>query len=101
MCIRDRYISSYITDAVDYPLNVTNGIATSSDLNVIAEDYCTLVSTCNKLVLDKQTDTICDTNSIYTFSAHLNLACQKHVTWNIDSSAISFSTILNLALIHI
>ena len=91
----EPYISSYITDAVDYPLNVTNGIATSSDLNVIAEDYCTLVSTCNKLVLDKQTDTICDTNSIYTFSAHLNLACQKHVTWNIDSSAISFSTILN------
>jgi len=69
-------------------LQQTDFTATSSLLPVSTLTECVVQSDCSDLFITGQ-DTICNTNNSYSFTAHKNSDCLKHVLWQIDTAVVS------------
>ena len=69
------------------PMQVTDFAATVADLPLTTTFNCLITSNCDSLSVSGQ-DSICRLNKWYTFATHKNANCNKHVLWQIDSTAI-------------
>lgn len=90
----------FLTDTKSISLQVKDVAAIVSDLPLVMTTDCVIKSFCDSLSVSGQ-DTICNTNKFYTFVAYKNPGCNKHVLWQIDSSAIQLEEQLNDTTIQI
>ena len=81
------------------PLQVKDLGAIVSDFPLVSTPDCVIKSSCDSLSVSGQ-DTICKMNKTYRFVAHKNPECNKHVLWQIDSSAIQSQEQINDTTIH-
>lgn len=79
----------FLTVTKSISMQVKDVEAVVSDLPLVTASDCVIKSVCDSLSVSGQ-DTICNINTPYTFVAHKNRDCNKHVFWQIDSSAIQF-----------
>lgn len=94
------YSSSFFDADYNLPLRITDLSATIAPLNIIKEDFCEQISVCNSITVTGA-DTACNANQIYSYKAHLNNACAKHVFWEIDTTAISLFDVINDTTVNI
>jgi gliding motility-associated-like protein len=74
--------------------------ATISDFPLIATFNCVIKSSCDSLSVSGE-DSICRLNKWYTFVAHKNPDCNKHVFRQIDSTAVQANEQVNDTTLNI
>lgn len=90
----------FLSDTKSISLQAKDIEATVSDLPLVITTDCVIKSFCDSLSVGGK-DTVCSTNQFYTFVAHKNPGCNKHVFWQIDSSAIQLKEQINDTTIQI
>ncbi len=84
----------FLIETRNISLQPANIIVTSSELPFISTTECVVQSTCSDLFITGP-DTICNLANTYSFTAHKNNGCSKHVRWQIDTSAVSYTEQIN------
>ena len=90
----------FISGVHHIPIQSTDFTATVSDLPLTTAFDCVIKSNCDNLSVSGN-DSICQLNKPYTFVAHKNANCNKHVLWQIDSTAIQLKEQVNDTTINI
>ncbi len=85
---------SFAIETRSIVIQPTNITVTSSSLPIITTTECVVQSNCTNLSVTGA-NTICNTKNTYTYTAHKNSNCAKHVLWQIDTSAIAVAQQLN------
>lgn len=94
------YSSPFFDGDFELALSIKNTDVAVSPLNIIKEDDCEKIFTCNKIELTGE-DTVCNLNQVFTYKSHLNGGCDKSVFWQIDSSTVQSLNIIDDTTVQI
>ncbi len=90
----------FLTLTKNISMQVKDIEAVISELPLVTTSDCVIKSSCDILSISGP-DSICSINKAYTFAAHKNADCNKHILWQIDSTAIQLKEQVNDTTIHI
>jgi gliding motility-associated-like protein len=74
---------------------VTNFPVTITDLPLVMQKECEVISDCNLLKINPTNDSICNLTNEVQFSAHINGGCLKKVYWQLETSAYTYIRAIN------